>query len=154
MSESKELFLRESKKKKKAKSDPKAKAKSDPKAKAKSDPKAKAKSDPKAKAKAKAKPKPKPREKKSDQDKRLRRIKKEKAALAVLREHQGGENRLHDNPTNNEIKNAYRKLAFKYHTDRNAAGGEAMKKITAAYEILFPKPKPEAAPEDGVLAQQ
>ncbi len=42
------------------------------------------------------------------------------------------------NASQKEIKNAYRKLAFKYHPDRNKSpsASEMMKKINEAYEVL------------------
>ena len=46
--------------------------------------------------------------------------------------------------TDDEIKKAYRKLAFKYHPDRNPgdkAAEEKFKKINAAYEVLGDKSK-------------
>ena len=46
--------------------------------------------------------------------------------------------------TNEEIKKAYRTLAFKYHPDRNpgnAAAEEKFKQITAAYDVLSDESK-------------
>ena len=43
------------------------------------------------------------------------------------------------NATTDEIKKAYRNLAFKYHPDRNAgdkAPEEKFKQISAAYDVL------------------
>ena len=48
---------------------------------------------------------------------------------------------LNNNATDNEIKQQYKKLAKKYHPDRNNGKEEQFKKIQNAYEILSDKQK-------------
>lgn len=46
---------------------------------------------------------------------------------------------VNKNATADEIKKAYRNLAFKYHPDRNQGNADAeekFKKISAAYDVL------------------
>lgn len=45
------------------------------------------------------------------------------------------------NATHEEIKSAYRRLARKYHPDKNPLGEEKFKHITEAHETLSDKPK-------------
>uniref|UniRef100_UPI003F4ABCEB DnaJ domain-containing protein n=1 Tax=Pasteurella multocida TaxID=747 RepID=UPI003F4ABCEB len=43
---------------------------------------------------------------------------------------------LSQNVSKDDIKKAYKKMAIKYHPDRNPAGAEVMKAINAAFEFL------------------
>ena len=43
---------------------------------------------------------------------------------------------ISDKATKEEIKKAYKKMAIKFHPDRNPAGAEVMKAINAAFEFL------------------
>ena len=63
---------------------------------------------------------------------------------------------VHKNSSDKEIKKAYRKLAIKYHPDKNKSpdAEEMFKKITAAYEVLSNKEKRERYDrfgEDGII---
>ena len=62
----------------------------------------------------------------------------------------GSDTKLYDtlginkNATDNEIKKAYRKLAMKFHPDKNPGNKEAedkFKEISSAYDILSDKKK-------------
>ena len=57
-----------------------------------------------------------------------------------------------ENATVAEIKAAYKKLAMRYHPDRNGGGDVIFKKITAAYRALV-KPPVETTPASTRLAE-